>query len=931
MKCLKIISIFILIMILLNAILPIISSATNQQIDENTITNKINTLSETEFQEQSQTSSDKYIEEKNDEINKSGENIILEESEKASTDEEVFKNINVEDLSVAYSTYIQDIGWQEAVIDGDTSGTTGESKRIEAIKVKLFNAPSNAKIKYEVYMENEGWKDSALDGEIAGSINENLKMYGIKIALENMTEYSVQYRVHLQDLGWQEWKKDGEEAGKLSEQKRIEAIEIKLIKNNKIENETKDETDNETENQLKNEVEETKGEMENESDKTKEVIENNANSNEVKGKSKIETESLVENTNILKASRAATNSSSISVVYDSHVQDYGWEKSFSKSNGQTSGTTGQSKKIEAVRIKLVNAPQGTNIKYTTYIDGMGWQGCVSNGATSGTTGQNKRMYGIRIQLENSSEYSVKYRVHMQDIGWGDWFYDGDIAGELEKQKRIEAIEIQLIPKREQKLSVSYKAHVQDIGWQKATKDGGTAGTTGQSKKIEAINIKLSGAPIEGKINYCTYIDGIGWQSWRKDGFTSGTTGQNKKIYGIKIQLVNMDNYSVEYRVHIQEEGWTAWKKDGEIAGNIDEKLRIEAIQIKLVARKTHVQYYSYVNGKGWEGAYSLSDGGTSGTTGQSKKLEGIKIRLQNAPSNAHITYRTHVQDIGWTDYVKDGTTTGVIGQGKKIEAIQVQLQGLDDYTVEYRVHVQDIGWTNWYIDNEVAGTVGQNKRIEAIQIRIVPKYKRQYKGIDVSEWNGGTINWYQVKASGVDFVMIRIGYRGYGAAGNFAEDPYFKINMQGAKAAGLKVGVYFFTQAINTAEAKEEAVWVLNKLKEYKYTIELPIAIDTESSGEENGNGRADHLDVATRTAVCKTFAETIKANGYIPMIYASKNWFYNNLDMSQLLQYDTWLAHYTDETDYKYHYEIWQYSSSGSVLGILGRTDLNYGYKKYW
>ena len=227
--------------------------------------------------------------------------------------------------------------------------------------------------------------------------------------------------------------------------------------------------------------------------------------------------------------------------------------------------------------------------------------------------------------------------------------------------------------------------------------------------------------------------------------------------------------------------------------------------------------------------------------------------------------------------------------------------------------------------------MGQNKRIEAIQIRLVPKYKRVYKGIDVSEWNGGTINWYQVKASGVDFVMIRIGYRGYGAEGNFAEDSCFKINMQGAKAAGLKVGVYFFTQAINTEEAKEEAIWVLNKLKQYNYTVDLPIAIDTESSGEENGNGRADHLDVATRTAVCKTFAETIKANGYTPMIYASKNWFYDNLDMSQLLQYDTWLAHYADETDYKYHYEIWQYTSSGSVLGILGDTDLNYGYKKYW
>ena len=205
------------------------------------------------------------------------------------------------------------------------------------------------------------------------------------------------------------------------------------------------------------------------------------------------------------------------------------------------------------------------------------------------------------------------------------------------------------------------------------------------------------------------------------------------------------------------------------------------------------------------------------------------------------------------------------------------------------------------------------------------------KGIDVSQFNG-LVNWEYVKRSGIDFAMIRIGYRGYGSAGNFAEDPYFRMNIEGAKKAGLKVGVYFFTQAVNKDEAIEEAKWVINILKQsgYAHQLDYPIAIDTEMSGAPNNSGRADNLDVATRTAVCKAFCETIKQNGYTPMIYASRNWFYDNLNMNELNQFDIWLAQYNDVADYTGHYEIWQHSSTGTVSGVSGNVDLNIGYKIY-
>ncbi len=209
----------------------------------------------------------------------------------------------------------------------------------------------------------------------------------------------------------------------------------------------------------------------------------------------------------------------------------------------------------------------------------------------------------------------------------------------------------------------------------------------------------------------------------------------------------------------------------------------------------------------------------------------------------------------------------------------------------------------------------------------------QKTGIDVSEFNG-LINWEYVKRSGIDYAMIRVGYRGY-RTGAFAEDRYFRQNVIGAKKVGLKIGIYIYTQAVNEQEAIEEANWTINKLKEigYENQIDYPIAIDTENSGG-NPPGRADGLDIDTRTRVCAAFCNTIQANGYRPMIYASRNWFYNKLNVNQLNQYNIWLAHYTNspnsKSDYKYHYEMWQYTDFGQVMGIPTNVDMNICYHNY-
>ena len=193
-------------------------------------------------------------------------------------------------------------------------------------------------------------------------------------------------------------------------------------------------------------------------------------------------------------------------------------------------------------------------------------------------------------------------------------------------------------------------------------------------------------------------------------------------------------------------------------------------------------------------------------------------------------------------------------------------------------------------------------------------------GIDVSKYNK-SIDWERVRAAGVEFAIIRAGYRG-SSTGVLVEDPYFRQNLVGAKEAGVKTGVYFFTQAVNEAEAREEAEAVASLVN--VRDLSMPVFLDVESSGNAHG-GRADGLDIATRTAVVKAFCEAAEELGYDAGVYANKTWMTKYLNMEELAPYTKWLAQYnTAGPTYTGDYSIWQYTSSGTVDGIQGRVDLD-------
>ena len=196
-------------------------------------------------------------------------------------------------------------------------------------------------------------------------------------------------------------------------------------------------------------------------------------------------------------------------------------------------------------------------------------------------------------------------------------------------------------------------------------------------------------------------------------------------------------------------------------------------------------------------------------------------------------------------------------------------------------------------------------------------------GIDVSKWNK-EIDWKKAKEAGVEFAIIRCGYRG-SKTGSLVEDPYFARNMEGATEAGVRVGAYFFTQAVTPVEAVEEASMVIMLCRQYK--ISYPLFIDTEGAG---GNGRADNLSREMRTKVCRAFCETIENAGFTAGVYASKNWLMTNLDREELSSYTTWLAQYSSKPSYDGEYDMWQYTSAGTIDGIGTLVDYNLSYMDY-
>ncbi|MBE6472905.1 MAG: hypothetical protein E7Z99_04895 [Coriobacteriaceae bacterium] len=298
-------------------------------------------------------------------------------------------------------------------------------------------------------------------------------------------------------------------------------------------------------------------------------------------------------------------------------------------------------------------------------------------------------------------------------------------------------------------SISYEAHVQNIGWQAAVADGAEAGTDGQALRMEAVKVTLDKGGYTGDIQMEAHVQNIGWQKVMGNGEAMGTHGQALRVEAMRLALVGEISryYDICYQTHVQNIGWQEWVRNGELAGTTGQALRLEAIRIKLEKKKTPaaeqeegiigVRYQAHVQNIGWQEAQA--DETTAGTTGQSLRVEALRIWLDQGTLAGNIEYRAHVQNKGWTPWVKNGAIAGSTGESLRMEALQICLTGEigQKYDVIYSGHVQNIGWQSSRNNKNTAGTTGQALRVEALKIILVSKDKRAgwFKDNDEVNWN----------------------------------------------------------------------------------------------------------------------------------------------------------------------------------------------------
>ncbi|MBR3834708.1 MAG: hypothetical protein IKJ73_10330 [Lachnospiraceae bacterium] len=343
---------------------------------------------------------------------------------------------------------------------------------------------------------------------------------------------------------------------------------------------------------------------------------------------------------------------------------------------------------EPVDPEVVKAMPEVNVSYRTHIERVGWESWRANGVMGGTSGRSLRLEGINVTVAPTSSYDnfdlgIQYTTHCESYGWLPWSADGDMSGTEGESKRLESIKIQLTGEHAKYYDVYYRVHAESYGWLGWAKNGAPAGTAGYSKRLEGIQIVVVKKGESFDWNAYNIVSKRAEAFVAKPGNSpivnySSTSNTNPVVPGA-------DTPNVAYRTHVEKYGWQAWKYNGQM----------------------------------------------SGTSGESKRLEGIEIKLTNKDYEGGIAYTTHVEKYAWqgTDlnnpatWRQNGAMAGTSGESKRLEAICITLTGemAEHYDIYYRVHAEAFGWLGWAKNGNPAGTAGHSKRLEGIQIVIMPK------------------------------------------------------------------------------------------------------------------------------------------------------------------------------------------------------------------
>jgi len=682
---------------------------------------------------------------------------------------------------------------------------------------------------------------------------------------------------------------------------------------------------------------------------------------------------------IFKAATVVSNADSLpGVEYRVCQSEAGWSK-WSR-NSETSGDIASGKKMEAIKIILTDTIDA-NVNYKVYVASKGWSELASNGVTVGGT---EGIQAIKVALtgEVAADYTIKYRVHTVGGNWSEWAKGPAVAGDVSGTTPIDGMEVVLVdssgqsvvtdaqdyskelPTQEGQAITSVQETAVDRGERPSTQD--TTVPSGEVPVIQDTTVSQGGEP--GTQDVITIIGG---EPGTQD--TEVPSGEvpviQDTVPGGEVPVIQDTVPSEEVPV-IQDtvpEGTTpATNPEADRAAkNIEKIVKIAKEEKGYTQPEDGVTKYgnwwankvsddAFRDAK-WSSMFLAWCGNQAGLTDEQYGYYACSQYWKNwfvNKSAYHVPsgYTPKVGDIIFMDYDNDGESNhnGIVIDvtADKVITIEGNVAGVTEQC-EYAFNDKKIlgyGTPFYGLDpttqpvqpvqpeqpapeqpegtepgKEETGNVGTPGTLE--------KLSTPLEGIDVSEFN--SINSWSSIAQNVDFAYIRVG--GRSTAGSIFKDKKFDTNIKEATNNGVKVGVYFYTQAITVAEAEEEAAYVLDKVKGYNLTY--PIAVDSEKSPS---GARTDKLSKAKRTEIIKAFMDKITAAGYKAQLYSGKYFMYDHFNMDDMAGRDVWVAQYNNSraktpiTDFKYPYNVWQYSNQGKVSGISGNTDKNLCYVKY-
>ena len=889
-------------------------------------------------------------------------NTIISESVKKDTidtnDDEnnlsVVSGIN--DVKVEYSTHVQNIGWQEAVYNGQMSGTSGLGLRLEAIKINVVGENLEGAIKYSTHVQNIGWQDyvtTNVNSEeeniaVSGSLGLGFRLEAIKIELEGniAEEYDIYYRVHGEIFGWSGWAKNGEEAGSMGYGLRLEAIEIKLIK---------------------------KGEA---------------------APGSTENKYYIVNPNI---------------SYTTHVQNIGWQEYVK--NGAMAGTSNKGLRLEAIKIKLDNCYYEGGIEYTTHVENIGWLDSVTvnanekaeNVAFSGTSGKSLRLEAIKIKLtgEVAEKFDIYYRVHGQNVGWLDWAKNGEEAGTEGYGFRLEGIEIKLVKKGEAapgETAIPFKKNFSG----RITIDTPTVGseyTVPSKDEVSDVKLSLKGwaistdeeAYIEVLINGEKISEKV-VREIRTDVNTNKIQGWDEAIentaksgYSVDIDISNLKenthtltvNQKNRYGDIITRKEIKFDVKTPRYLGKmvIDSPVKNKEIVIAennsvtetirgwAISEDSKAKINLYLNGelicegvtrtnrsdvnsnsvKDCEEMLNATEfsGYESSFTFDSSMLPGeYIIKVEQVSRFGHVITSTESvvnlinENYTYTGYVHiDEPTDGrllikerndsfkIRGWATSTDSkakIQIYIDDSlfdSDAVREERIDINETSLPNrkkeilltpcagfTTIDLPV-NVLGLAEGVHTITVKQIDRYGKLITEVSI------TVRVIERTYKGVDVSrhngtvdwksVVDNGFSfailrvGYGKNSD-QKDPMFEENYKKCKELGISVGVYLYSYAMDPAGATLEAENCLNWLNGRQ--LDLPVYYDLENT---TSSYPQHTIPKETQTQMVINFCDKIQSAGYRAGIYTSKNWMEDNLDMSQIEnRYSVWLAHYTEGMD---------------------------------